>query len=134
MKIWMSSPPRCVNGRLSPAQRRDCRLVVRAVAAATGVRYCEFFARSRLRLQKAYARQLAMYLCHTLLGLTMTQVGQFFGRDRTTVAYACAQIEDTRDEGGPADLRIQAIEEEVARDRDQLPVTMAPSGMEEAHA
>jgi len=46
----------------------------------------------------AHARQLAMYLAHILLGRTLTEVGQLFGRDRTTVAYACARIEDKRDE------------------------------------
>ncbi len=98
MSIWVSGTTRCGRSRLSPVLRRDCRLVVRTVAAATGVNYCDFFASSRLRLQAAGARQLAMYLCHVLLGMTMTQVGQFFGRDRTTVIHACHQIEDLRDD------------------------------------
>lgn len=113
MSIWISSAARLEGNGLSPTLRRECRLVVRTVAAATGVNYCNFFAPSRMRLHTAGARQLAMYLCHVLLGMTMTQVGQFFGRDRTTVAYACAQVEDGRDEGGPSDKCIVAIEAEI---------------------
>lgn len=119
MSIWISSAARLERSGLSPALRRDCRLVVRTVAAATGVSYCDFFAPSRMRLRTAEARQLAMYLCHVLLGMTMTQVGHFFGRDRTTVAYACAQVEDGRDEGGSSDTRIAALEAEILKVRER---------------
>lgn len=43
-------------------------------------------------------RQIAMYISHTGLGLTMTDVGKGFCRDRTTVMHACHQIEDLRDD------------------------------------
>lgn len=46
----------------------------------------------------AFARQVAIYLSHIGFGLTMTEVGALFGRDRTTVAYACRVIERKRDE------------------------------------
>src|SRR5262245_41560548 len=46
----------------------------------------------------AFARQVAMYLAHVALGLTLTEVGQVFARDRTTVAYACSRVEDLRDD------------------------------------
>ena len=135
MSIWISSAARFERSGLSPALRRDCRLVVRTVAAATGVNYCDFFAPSRLRLQAAGARQLAMYLCHVLLGMTMTQVGQFFGRDRTTVAYACAHVEDGRDEGGPSDKRIAALENEILAARARRSGPIATRKMQErAHA
>ncbi len=39
-----------------------------------------------------------MYLAHVACGLTMTQIGQLYCRDRTTVAHACHVIEDLRDE------------------------------------
>jgi hypothetical protein len=45
----------------------------------------------------AFARQTAMYLAHVVFGLTLSQVGICFGRDRTTVRHACALIEDRRD-------------------------------------
>lgn len=117
MTIWVSTTNRMERITLSPALRCECRLVVRIVSSATGVRYGDFFAPSRKQVRTAAARQLAMYLCNVLLGMTMTQVGQFFGRDRTTVAYACAQIEDARDEGSPEDIRITALEEKIERAR-----------------
>ena len=46
----------------------------------------------------AFARQAAMYLGHVGCGLTYTEAGSFFGRDRTTAAHACSVIEDCRDD------------------------------------
>jgi chromosomal replication initiation ATPase DnaA len=39
-----------------------------------------------------------MYLAHVACGLTLTDTGRLFGRDRTTVAHACGVIEDRRDD------------------------------------
>jgi chromosomal replication initiation ATPase DnaA len=44
------------------------------------------------------ARHVAIYLAHVALGLKLAEVGNAFRRDRTTVAYACARIEDARDD------------------------------------
>ena len=49
-------------------------------------------------LAHSQARQIAMYLAHVACGLTMTQIGQLYCRDRTTVAHACHVIEDLRDD------------------------------------
>ncbi len=46
----------------------------------------------------ASARQLAMYLAHVVGGLSLSEVGRLFGRDRTTVAHACQVVEDRRDD------------------------------------
>lgn len=46
----------------------------------------------------ARVRQIAMYVTHCALGLSMNDVGQGFGRDRTTVLHACHLIEDMRDD------------------------------------
>lgn len=54
--------------------------------------------RSRGHMSAARARQLAMYLSHVVLGRSLTEIGEAFGRDRTTVSYACAVIEDMRDD------------------------------------
>ncbi|MCD7059426.1 helix-turn-helix domain-containing protein [Pelagibacterium xiamenense] len=78
--------------------RRACRKVGRHVAAARGVTFAELLMPSRSRAPVAAARQVAMYLCHTLLGATMTEVGRAFGRDRKTVSHACAAVEDLRDD------------------------------------
>jgi chromosomal replication initiation ATPase DnaA len=53
---------------------------------------------TRGRPHVAFARQVAMYLAHVAWGLTLTDVGHHFSRDRTTVAHACGLIEDSRDD------------------------------------
>lgn len=52
---------------------------------------------TRGRQPIAEARQVAMYLAHVALGLSLTDVGRLFERDRTTVAHACKKIEDRRE-------------------------------------
>jgi hypothetical protein len=58
-----------------------------AIAAAT-----------RGSARSALARQVAMYLCHVAGGLSLSRVAEVFGRDRSTIAYACHAIEDRRDD------------------------------------
>jgi chromosomal replication initiation ATPase DnaA len=58
----------------------------------------------RGRAAAAFARQVAMYLAHTRLGLSFTEAGAYFGRDRTTAAHACRTVEDKRE-----DPRVDAI-------------------------
>lgn len=60
----------------------------------------------------ARARQVAMYLCHTLLAQSYSQIGFFFNRDRTTVAHACSRIEDLRD-GTLFDSEINRLESSI---------------------
>lgn len=48
----------------------------------------------------ALARQVAMYLAHVACGLSKTEAGQLFGRDRSTVHHACVVIEERRDDEG----------------------------------
>src|SRR5262249_15027042 len=48
---------------------------------------------TRGRPRAAFARQVAMYLAHVAWGLSLTEVGYVFARDRTTVAHACGLIE-----------------------------------------
>lgn len=53
---------------------------------------------TRGRARIALARQVAMYIAHIGYGLTLTEVGIVFERDRTTVAHACAVVEMRRDD------------------------------------
>jgi chromosomal replication initiation ATPase DnaA len=39
-----------------------------------------------------------MYLLYAGLGLSLARVARAFGRDRSTAAHACRQIEDLRDD------------------------------------
>ncbi len=61
----------------------------------------------------AFARQVAMYLAHVVCGLSLTDAGRAFGRDRTTVAYACGVVEDRRDDPG-FDGKLSALEQAVS--------------------
>jgi chromosomal replication initiation ATPase DnaA len=53
---------------------------------------------SRGSADAAFARQVAMYLCHVAFELSLARVASAFGRDRSTVAHACHAIEDRREE------------------------------------
>jgi chromosomal replication initiation ATPase DnaA len=39
-----------------------------------------------------------MYLAHVAFGLSLTEAGQLFGRDRSTAAHACRLMESRRDD------------------------------------
>ena len=58
-------------------------------------------------------RQTAMYLAHVVFGLSYTDVGKLFSRDRTTVAHACGAVEEWRDD--PAVDRALTTLEEALR-------------------
>lgn len=73
-------------------------ILARVVANAHEVSISELFHHTRSRAPIAATRQLAMYMMHVVLGRSLTQVGAFFGRDRTTVSYACMRVEDLRDD------------------------------------
>lgn len=46
----------------------------------------------------AKARHVSMYLAHVGFGMSLARVASAFGRDRSTVAHACRQVEDKRDD------------------------------------
>ncbi|MCF6325802.1 MAG: hypothetical protein L3J21_00765 [Devosiaceae bacterium] len=87
-------------------------VLVRIVARSFGVTPCEMFHHSRSRAPIAATRQLAMYMMHVVLGRNLTEVGRFFGRDRTTVSHACIRIEDMRDDL-EFDERINQLEHDL---------------------
>lgn len=67
---------------------------------------------SRGGRRAAFARQVGMYLAHTRLGLTLTEAGRLFGRDRTTAAHACKVVEERR-EDSEVDTIIDCLERAV---------------------
>ncbi len=69
-----------------------------AVPRVFKVASAELWSDTRGPQRAAFARQVAMYLAHVACGLTLTEVGQVFARDRTTVAHACGLVEDLRDD------------------------------------
>jgi chromosomal replication initiation ATPase DnaA len=81
-----------------PERDSVCRFIETLVGSSLGVSLGEMRDAKRGRATAAFARQTAMYLAHVQLGLSLSQVGRSFGRDRTTVAHACARVEDSRDD------------------------------------
>jgi hypothetical protein len=73
-------------------------LIEATIGEIFGVASTDLAAPSRGKAPVALARQAAMYLAHVSCGMSLTDVGAVFGRDRTTVAHACAVIEDRRDD------------------------------------
>src|ERR1700733_5876287 len=87
------------------ANSAPIRVIVESViAAAFAVPARQLGTGSRGAAPIAFARQSAMYLAHVALGLSYTDVGRTFGRDRTTAAHACRRVEDRRE-----DPRIDAM-------------------------
>jgi chromosomal replication initiation ATPase DnaA len=91
-------------------------LLATIVSAAFSVRPGDLCGPNRGARSVALARQVAMYLTHTQLGLSYTATGALFGRDRTTAAHACRIIEEKREEA-----EIDAIVDCVERAIDQVP-------------
>lgn len=85
---------------LPPAQPSSEAMsrVVGLVSEHNGIPIGMILHGSRCRIGVARSRQLAMYLAHVILGESLTSIGAAFGRDRTTVSYACGLIEDLRDD------------------------------------
>lgn len=75
-----------------------CALAARLAASASGVSAADVISAKRSSRLVSSARQVGMYLAHTAAGLPLTKVAEYFGRDRTTAAYACRLIEDRRDD------------------------------------
>jgi hypothetical protein len=84
-------------------------LLERTVAPAFAVASIKLWGATRGSPKAALARQAAMYLAHVGCGLTFTEIGRLFHRDRTTVAHACGRIEDRR-ESVPFDRALELLE------------------------
>lgn len=73
-------------------------VIEQTVAQVFGVARRDLDRPTRGRAPVARARQVAMYLAHVACGMSLTDVGRIFSRDRTTVAHACGVVEDGRDD------------------------------------
>ncbi len=99
-----------VKTREPAAHRHALRDLLEAcVAAAFAIDPHALRLPTRGRARIAFARQVAMYLAHVAGGLTLTEVGQMFNRDRTTVAHACNVVENRRD-SDPFDKGLERLE------------------------
>jgi len=85
----------------SDARARDraaAQLSAAVTSFALNVEVDHILGDPRGSAEVAFARQVAMYLCHVAFELSLGRVAWAFGRDRSTVAHACHTIEDRRDE------------------------------------
>tara|TARA_R100001591_G_scaffold77991_2_gene85411 strand:- start:330 stop:707 length:378 start_codon:yes stop_codon:yes gene_type:complete len=63
--------------------------VIKATSDVTGVPVSDLLSKRRLNADE---RHIAMYLSVRLLGCSYPEVGRAFGRDHTTVYYACKKL------------------------------------------
>src|SRR2546425_396187 len=97
--IYNRTQPR--RARAAPARIPDQfvrEMLEQAVSRVFVVASADLWSGTRGRPRVAFARQVAMYLAHVAWGLSLTEVGYVFSRDRTTVAHACSLVEDLRDD------------------------------------
>ena len=86
------------------SQRREeacfeiCEGMIDIAAALFNVSSRALRSAGRTASDVSRVRQIAMYVSHVTLGLTMKEVGLGFARDRTTVMHSCHLIEDMRDD------------------------------------
>lgn len=83
------------------ARARDeaaARLAAGLASYALGVPLDDIVKPRRGSSGAAFARQVAMYLCHVGFELSLARVAAAFGRERSTVAHACHVIEDKRED------------------------------------
>jgi len=94
------------------AQDRARRVLEGAIEAAFQVSAEQLRNPQRGAAPVAFARQCAFYLAHVVLGLSLTDAGCLFGRDRTTASHACRVVEDRRDDPD-LDAKLDLIEREL---------------------
>lgn len=86
------------SGQTVAAAAGRVHIVVALVCGAFDLTPGQIHRGTRGAARVAFGRQVAMYIAHIWLGLSMSEVGRRFGRDRTTVAHACRLVEDRRDD------------------------------------
>jgi len=84
--------------RTKAADAARCRLVMQLAAHRFEVPRATLLGRGRGSRRASVARQVAIYLAHVALSVPLDSAARQFKRDRSTVAFACRQVEDRRDE------------------------------------
>lgn len=105
-------------------------LVIRLVATLERVKVDDLTRTSRGKADICLARQIAMYLMHTVFSCPYHRVAAFFGRDRTTISHACKLIEDARDDVD-FDRRLEVMENLLVSARTLLEMTDLKGGEHE---
>lgn len=118
-RAWPSDPPDSPGLAQTPgapfaglASRALCRIVRQVTAEMLALTRDRVQLRRDSRRNSCHVRQIAMYVCHVVLRLSLTDIGLAFGRDRTTVSHACHVVEDRRDDQTFDDF-VSAVERTV---------------------
>ena len=107
------SEPECAFGLRAERAMEICESMIDICAALFNVPSKELRQTGRTTNGVARVRQIAMYVTHVSLRVSMQEVGRGFFRDRTTVRHACHLVEDMRDD---EDFdRVVLMTERVAR-------------------
>ena len=95
------SPPVAVSLQSLPTTDRgrgvSCRFVQMLADEMVALAGDRIQLRRDCRRTRCHTRQIAMYVCHVALQIPQSDVGAAFGKDRSTVGYACSVVEDRRD-------------------------------------
>ncbi len=112
---WEGFGRKAIHGSVGPREELAlelCEGLIDITAALFSVSSKELRKTGRTNLGVARVRQIAMYVAHVTLQMSMSDIGRGFGRDRTTVIHACHLIEDLRDD--EEFDRVVAVAERVA--------------------
>ncbi|MEM7328214.1 MAG: helix-turn-helix domain-containing protein [Pseudomonadota bacterium] len=93
--------------------KKNAYLAASLVGYALELRAERIFVPERGSRELVRARQIAMYLSHVGMGMSLSRVAAVFERDRSTVAHACHRIEEMRDESA-FDVWMDALERGVS--------------------
>jgi len=104
IRVCDAQPPASEDPSPFPDHARDervfdlCEGTIDVAAALFNVSSKELRRPGRSDLGISRVRQIAMYVAHVTLELSMNDVARGFARTRTTVLHACHLIEDLRDD------------------------------------
>jgi hypothetical protein len=93
-------PAACVQimSGLPVSPRRACRIVQQITSELVLMVGDDASLRRDKRRTACHVRQIAMYVSHVALSIPLAEIGASFGKDRSTVGYACEVVEDRRDD------------------------------------
>jgi chromosomal replication initiation ATPase DnaA len=92
------SATRLIDDTTPEKRAQICEAVIDLCSALFNVSGHDLRQANRCSQGIARVRQIAMYLCNTTLGISLTEIGKAICRDRTTVSHAVQLIEDLRDD------------------------------------
>jgi hypothetical protein len=101
-------------GEGQDGRSEDLSVVAGLICATYGLSLRDLHAPTRLKWRVARARQVAVYLAHVGLGITLSAAARWFGRDPSTASHACRMIENARDEAA-FDLALARLEAALNR-------------------